>query len=112
MRKTSSLLLSALVLGSVLTTSAMADAKQGQKYYLKNLKACQKDGLKTGANFAAKHDRDGWAEAKEDGKLLDAWKEVCPSGAAKFDKMKDKDIENLYDFCWQYASDGDVPSCG
>ena len=112
MTKTSSLLLAALVASSMLSTVVSADAKKGQKYYLKNLKACKKDGVQTGANFAAKKDRDTWAEAKEDGKILDAWKEICPSGAKKFDKMKPKHVQNLYDFVWQYASDGDVPSCG
>ena len=112
MKKTTSLLLAAMVAGSVFTTSAMADAKKGQKYYLKKLKVCKKDGLKTGANFAAKNDRETWATLKDDGELLDAWKEICPSGVKKIDKMKPKHIDNLYDFCWQYASDGDVPSCG
>ncbi|MBU1657999.1 cytochrome C [bacterium] len=112
MKKMTSLLLSAIVAGSVFTTAAMADAKSGQKYYLKKLKVCQKDGLKTGANFAAKNDRSTWAELKEGGELLNAWQEICPSGAKKIEKMKQKDIDDLYDFCWQYASDGDVPSCG
>lgn len=107
-----SLLLAAMVAGSVFATSATADAKAGQKYYLKKLKDCKKDGLKTGANFAAKNDRDTWAELKENGELTKAWKEVCPSGASKIDKMKPEDVVDLYDFCWQYASDGDVPSCG
>jgi len=30
----------------------------------------------------------------------------------KLKKMKEKDITNLYDFVWKYASDGEVPSCG
>ena len=112
MKKTTSLLLAAMVAGSLFATNAMADAKAGQKYYLKKLKVCEKDGLKTGGNFATKHDRDTWAEKKDGGELVDAWKEICPSGDAKFDKMKPADIQDLYDFCWQYASDGDVPSCG
>jgi hypothetical protein len=112
MKKTTSLLLAALVAGSVFSTSAMADAKKGQKFYLKKLKVCKEDGLKTGANFATKHNRAEWATMKDSGKLVDGWKALCPSGADKIDKMKDKDIENLYDFVWKYASDGDVPSCG
>ncbi|MBA3027179.1 MAG: cytochrome C [Sulfurimonas sp.] len=112
MKKTTSLLLAAMLAGSVFATGAMADAKQGQKYYLKKLKVCKKDGITNGGNFATKHDRDTWAEKKESGELLNAWKEICPSGESKFDKMKPDDITDLYDFCWQYASDGDVPSCG
>jgi hypothetical protein len=110
--KKSSLLLAALIAGSVFTTSAMADAKKGQKFYLKKLKVCKKDGLKNGAVFAVKHDRASWAKLKEEGKLLDEWKTICPSGEKKIEKMKDKDVTNLYDFVWKYASDGETPSCG
>jgi len=112
MKKTTSLLLAAMVAGSVFTTSAMADAKHGQKFYLKKLKVCKKDGLKNGAVFAVKHDRKGWASIKASGKLQDEWKTICPHGVKKINKMKPKDVTNLYDFCWKYASDGEVPSCG
>jgi len=112
MKKTTSLLLAAMVAGSVFTTSAMADAKKGQKYYLKKLKVCKKDGLKNGAVFATKHDRATWASLKESGGLVAEWEAICPSGVKKFGKMKEKDITNLYDFVWKYASDGEVPSCG
>jgi len=112
MKKTTSLLLAALVAGSVFSTSAMADAKKGQKYYLKKLKACKKDGLKNGAVFATKHDRAGWASIKEAGTLKAEWTTICPHGEKKFKKMKEKDVTNLYDFVWKYASDGEVPSCG
>lgn len=112
MKKTTSLLLAALVAGSVFSTSAMADAKKGQKFYLKKLKACKKDGLKTGHDFALKNDRAGWAKIKADGTLVDTWITNCPSGAKKIKKMKEKDVTNLYDFVWKYASDGEQPSCG
>ncbi|MDF1877328.1 cytochrome C [Sulfurimonas sp. SAG-AH-194-L11] len=112
MKKTTSLLLAAMVAGSVFTTSAMADAKKGQKYYLKKLKVCKKDGLKNGAVFATKHSRQEWASIKESGKLQDEWKSICSHGVKKINKMKEKDINNLYDFVWKYASDGEVPSCG
>lgn len=112
MKKTTSLLLAAMVAGSVFTTSAMADAKHGQKFYLKKLKVCKKDGLKNGAVFAIKHDRKGWASLKDAGKLQAEWMKICPHGVKKIKKMKPKDINNLYDFVWKYASDGEVPSCG
>ena len=112
MKKTTSLLLAAMVAGSVFTTSAMADAKKGQKYYLKKLKVCKKDGLKNGAVFATKHSRQEWASIKDAGKLTDEWKTICPHGEKKINKMKEKDIKNLYDFVWKFASDGEVPSCG
>ena len=112
MKKTTSLLLAAMVAGSVFTTGAMADAKKGQKYYLKKLKVCKKDGLKNGAVFATKHSRKEWAAINESGKITDEWKSICPSGTKKINKMKPKHIKNLYDFVWKYASDGEVPSCG
>ena len=104
--------MAALVAGSVFTTSAMADAKKGQKFYLKKMKACKKDGLKTGHDFALRNNQAGWAKIKADGKLIDEWVKNCPSGEKKIKKMKEKDINNLYDFCHKYASDGEVPSCG
>jgi Spy/CpxP family protein refolding chaperone len=112
MKKTSSLLLAALVASSMFTATVSADAKKGQKYYLKKLKACKKDGLKNGALFAVKHTRAEWEKLKADGALMTEWKALCPSGTKKFDKMKEKHVTDLYDFVHKYASDGDVPSCG
>lgn len=112
MKKTTSLLLAALVAGSVFTTSAVADASKGQRFYLKKLKVCKKDGLKNGAVFAIKHDRRGWESIKKSGKLQAEWTKICPHGAKKIKKMKEKDVKNLYDFVWKYASDGETPSCG
>ena len=112
MKKTTSLLLAALVASSMFSTSAMADAKKGQKYYLKKLKACKKDGLKNGALFAVKHSRAEWEKVKADDTLVAEFTTICPHGEKKFKKMKDKDVTNLYDFVWKFASDGDVPSCG
>ena len=112
MKKTTSLLLAVILAGSVFTTSAMANAKRGQKFYLKKLKICKKDGLKNGAVFAIKHNRKGWTSLRDAGKLQEEWTAICPHGAKKIKKMKSKDIANLYDFVWKYASDGEVPSCG
>lgn len=112
MTKISSLLLAALVASSMLSTTVSADAKKGQKYYLKKLKKCKKDGLKNGALFAVKHTRAEWEKLQADGALMTEWKALCPSGAKKFDKMKPKHITNFYDFVHKYASDGDIPSCG
>jgi hypothetical protein len=112
MRKTSSLLLAALVATSMFSTTVSADAKKGQKYYLKKLKVCKNDGLKNGGLFAVKHTRAEWEKVKNDGALITEWSKLCPSGADKFSKMKEDDVTDLYDFVHKYASDGDVPSCG
>jgi len=113
MKKTTSLLLAAIVAGSVFATSSMADAGRGKMVFMKKLKnVCKKDGLKNGAQFAIKQDRKGWASLKESGKLQEVWTTTCPHGAKKIQKMREKDVKNLYDFVWKYASDGEVPSCG
>jgi len=105
-------LLASIMLVAMSTTVASADAKAGQKHYLKKLKVCQKDGVKNGAVFATKHDRKTWESHKGANTLVGEWKKICPSGTKEFDKMKEKDLTNLYDFVWKYASDGEVPSCG
>ena len=92
--------------------SLSADAKKGQKFYLKKLKVCKKDGLKNGAVLATKHSRQEWSKLNDKNIIQDEWLELCPHGTKKIGKMKEKDIKNLYDFVWKYASDGDVPSCG
>ncbi|WP_297441277.1 cytochrome C [Sulfurimonas sp.] len=112
MKKLTSFLLATVIAGSVFTTSAMANPAYGQRFYLKKLKICKKDGLKNGAVFAIKHNRKGWESLKESGKLQQEWTNICPHGAKKIKKMRDKDIKNLYDFVWKYASDGETPTCG
>ena len=113
MKKTTSLLLAAMVAGSVFATSATADASKGQRVYLKKLKSvCKKDGLKSGAVFAIKHDRHGWEAVNKSGNLKTEWVKICPHAAKKVKKMREKDVKNLYDFVWKYASDGETPSCG
>jgi len=113
MKKRTSLFLAVMVAGSVFTTSAMADASRGKMVYMKKLKnVCKKDGLKNGAVFAIKHDRRTWASLNESGKIQDEWIKICPHAEKKIKKMRAKDMNNLYDFVWKYASDGETPSCG
>lgn len=111
MNKVNALLLGLLTCG-FMSTSLFADGAEGQKFYLKELNICKKDGLSDGGKFTTKLDRDTWENLKEDGKLVTKWKEICPSASAKFDTLSVSEQDNLYDFCWQFASDGDVPSCG
>jgi len=106
------IILATVLLGLLSGVTLSADAKKGQKFYLKKLKVCKKDGLKNGAVFATKHSRQEWSKLKEGAELQTEWNELCPHGTKKIKKMKEKDINNLYDFVWKYASDGEVPSCG
>ena len=99
-------LATAALLGTVmLSSTATADVKKGQKLYLKKLKApC---GI-SGAKFAHKHTQDEWENIYEAGKFADEVKKICP----KVKKVKEKYIPHVYDFAYEYAKDsGNVPSC-
>lgn len=99
-------LATALVLG-VATTSATADVVKGQKLFIKKYKkACGFNGAK----FAAKHSQDEWSEIKENGKFKEEFMKICPK--VKEDKLKDKYMQHIFDFSYEYANDsGNVPSC-
>jgi len=90
---------------AVVSTTASADAAKGQKIYSKKLKkAC---GI-NGAEFAAKHTQDEWAQINESGKLADEITKICPNAKP----LKAKKLKDLYDFVEEFASDsGNVPSC-
>ncbi|MEJ2372862.1 MAG: cytochrome C, partial [Sulfurimonas sp.] len=101
MKKTTSLLLTALMASSVLSTSVVADPAKGQRVYLKKLKGvCKKAGLRNGADLSKKKNRKDWESIHEAGKLKEEWISICPTGEKKINKLRDKDVEDLYDFCW------------
>lgn len=103
---TKSILASAMIL-AVGTTIASADVAKGQKLYLKKLKSsCDM----TGAKMASQHSQFEWETIKQEGKLADELKKICPK--APSDALKDKYLEHYYDFFYEYANDsGNVPSC-
>ncbi len=94
-----------LILG-VAATTASADPKKGQKIFIKKFKSgC---GF-TGAKFAAKHSQSEWEAIGVNGMKAELIK-ACP----KLDesKVKDKWMQHLYDFSFEYANDsGNVPAC-
>ncbi len=105
MRKVSGVAATALLLASFATTTVSADPAKGQKLYLKKLK--KPCGI-NGAKMAAKHTQDEWEELKEGGKLEDEIKKICPN----VKDVKDKYLDDLFDFLYEYGSDsGNVPSC-
>ena len=113
MKKFISILATALLGLSLLSTAASADAHHGQKFYLKKLSGkCRKDGIKNGGVFAKKHTRSQWDRFKEKDLLQTEWANICPHAKKKIEKMKKKDVKNLFDFVWKYAKDGEEPSCG
>jgi len=107
MRKLIGSIALAAMLAGVMSSSAMADPAKGQKIYLKKLKkACGFNGAK----MSAKHTQDEWEEIKEAGKLEDEIIKLCPK--VKKGYLKEKWLDDLYDFFYKYASDsGNVPSC-
>jgi len=104
MTKMTKLALAALLGMAVLSTTASADAVKGKKIYQKKLKAAC--GF-TGAKFSVKHTQDEWEQIKGAGKFQDEVAKIC-NGA----KLKDKYVNDVYDFAYEFASDsGNVPSC-
>lgn len=98
-------LATAALLGvAVLSSTASADVKKGQKLYMKKMKAAC--GF-SGAKFAQKHTQDEWEEINGAGKFAEEAEKICPGV-----KLKDKYVPHIYDFAYEYASDsGNVPSC-
>jgi len=104
MTKTTKIALAALLGLAVLTTSASADANKGKKLYMKKMKAsCGFNGAK----FAAKHTQSEWEKIKGAGQFAAEAAKICPGL-----ELKDKYVNDIYDFAYEYASDsGNVPSC-
>ncbi len=106
-------LLSILLIAALSATVASADAKAGQKVYLKTLKA--KFNM-NGTKFAAEHTVAEWEElfANDAKGFIKEYGERFPSAATILGNpdMKDK-LQDIGDFAKEYGSDsGNVPSCG
>lgn len=113
MKKLLALLMAAFFMVGMVSTSAMADAAKGQKYYLKFFK--KKTSL-NGGEFAKQHTQAEWKTYFADGgaKFIAEYSKKYPK-MEKFlngDKFKNKYIKHISDFMIEYASDsGNVPSC-
>ncbi len=106
-------LLSVLLVAALSATVALADAKAGQKVYLKTLKA--KFNM-NGTKFAAEHTVAEWEElfANDAKGFIKEYGERFPSAVPVLSNpdMKDK-LQDIGDFAKEYGSDsGNVPSCG
>lgn len=106
------MLASILALG-VMSTSVFADAKSGQKAYLKMFKA--KFGM-DGTKFAAGHTVGEWEDlfANDGAGFIKEYSAKYPSAAPMLSSPDNKEaIKNVGDFAKEYGSDsGNVPSCG
>lgn len=107
MNRIAKIALGATLLLALGSTTATADVKKGQKLFTKKLKgAC---GI-TGAAMAGKHTQAEWTAIQEAGKMAEEIKTICPD--VKDSAIKDKYLEDYYDFFKEYGSDsGNVPSC-
>ena len=104
MTKMTKIAVSALLGLAVLSTAASADSNKGKKVYMKKMKASC--GF-SGAKFATKHTQGEWEKIKGAGKFASEAAKICPGL-----KLKDKYVNDVYDFSYEYASDsGNVPSC-
>ena len=104
MNNITKLAVAALLGLALLSSTASADVKKGQKIYLKKLKAPCNMG---GAKFAHIHTLDVWESIHEAGKFAAEVTKICPKA-----KIKSKYVPHVYDFVYEYASDsGNVPAC-
>jgi hypothetical protein len=106
-------LLSLLLIAALSASVALADAKAGQKIYLKTLKA--KFNM-NGTKFAAEHTVGEWEELFADGAkgFIKTYGERFPNAVPVLSNpdMKEK-LQDIGDFAKEYGSDsGNVPSCG
>jgi hypothetical protein len=113
MRKSTSLFLAATVALSMMSATAFADAKSGQKVYLKMLKA--KFNM-NGTKFAAEHTVDEWTELFDNGAagFIKEYSAKYPAAAPMLTDPANKEkLQEVGDFAKEYGSDsGNVPSCG
>ncbi len=110
MKKRTSLLLTALVALGMLSSTASADVKKGQKAYLKQCKKCHGNGTKGAAMKA----QDEWEEAfEDDAEIFVEWHVGTDGEKYANGKKFKKYAPDLKDFLYEYANDsGNVPSCG
>ncbi|RXK02246.1 cytochrome C [Arcobacter sp. CECT 8989] len=107
MTKLLKLTMAAVLLLGVASTTASADARKGQKIFIKKFKS--KCGF-NGAKFAAKHSQGEWSSINEAGNFKQEMMVICPD--VKESDIKDSWVPHLYDFSYEYANDsGNVPSC-
>ena len=110
MKKQISLLMATVVALGMMSTTASAEIKKGQKTYLKKCKKCHGNGTKG----AAMQTQDQWARLFDNGASVIIKKHKGTKAEKYFTgKRFSKKAPHLKDFLWQYGSDsGNVPSCG
>lgn len=112
MKKFVTFILSAFLMLSLASTSAMADPAKGQKYYLKYMK--DSTGMK-GDKFTKLHTQAEWKALFEGSaeKFVEEMSNKYPSSKEFLNGEKfPKFMPHIKDFCIEYALDsGKVPAC-
>jgi cytochrome c5 len=110
MKKSASCFLAVLVAVGMMSTSASADIKKGQKVYLKTCKNCHGNGTKG----AAMKTQDEWDELFANNGEMIIKKHAADKSASYFNgELFKAQSQDLRDFLFEYGSDsGNVPSCG
>lgn len=106
MKKVMTTIALACLVTATMPTSVMASAKAGQKVFKKKFrKSCGFSGVK----FARMHTQAEWEKIYEEGRFKDEAQRICP----KLDESKIKESwwKHVYDFSYEYAKDGAIPSC-
>ncbi len=109
MKKRTSLLFTALVALGMLSSTASADVKKGQKAYLKQCKKCHGSGTKG----AAMKSQDEWEAAFDnEAETFVEWHKGTDGEKYSNGKKFKKYAPHLKEFLFEYANDsGNVPSC-
>lgn len=88
------------------TSSVSADSDMGQKIFKKKFrKQCKFSGVK----FARNHTQGEWEDIWNNGEFPQEAKKICPK--LDLDDIKEEWWEDVYDFSYEYASDGHIPKC-
>ena len=106
MKNITKLAVAALLGLAVMTTSASAGSiTKGQKIYSKKIKG--QCGDKIATDFTKVLKQKEWEELYKAGKFEDKVKEICPD----ITKYKEKWSEDLFEFAYEYAADGEDLEC-
>lgn len=106
-------IISIIGIAAILSSSAFADIKAGQKSYLKMLKASFN---MNGTKFAADHTVEEWTALFADdakGFILEYGEKYPKAKAILENPGNAAKLQDIGDFAKEYANDsGQVPSCG
>jgi hypothetical protein len=106
MKNITKLAVAALLGLAVMTTSASAGSiTKGQKIYTKKIKG--QCGDKIATDFTKVLKQKEWEELYKAGKFEAKVREICPD----LTKYKEKWSEDLFEFAYEYAADGEDLEC-